>query len=213
MRRISSVGQVGLVQAVRVRLLNFLRRWVEFELCRIVVSSGKPYDFEYQEGFAARAVESSEKFHAILHDDLKDNDYSWAFERSDLCVANIADDKIVGFEFSTNQPTRVRPGVEFYFPEFWVYGFASQTAASFRGKRLARDRWKINRQMRPRRFTAARDVWYMNLANSAALKSDESDGMPSIRIGYSVYLVLSQRAYCWNSRGAKRMLCGFRVAD
>ena len=58
------------------------------------------------------------------------------FKRGDGCNASIYHDEVVGYNFSSFHPRLVTNGIEFRFPEDYVYSYASKTARSHRGKRL-----------------------------------------------------------------------------
>ena len=207
-----SIHRYGLAQTLGSALLRRLRKVVEFELCLIAMNSGKPYNTEPHAKYPTREVTDAELFHQSLHQELLPVDYTWAFQRGDLCVANFDEEVIIGYGLGSNLPTQVRPGVEFMFPPWCHYGYASHTALSYRGNGLARYRWApAQAAFRHQHGHDPREVYYMDLANSATLKSDQSTGTPSIRLGYTLYWMWRQRVFCWNSPGAKRHLCGFRA--
>ncbi len=192
--------------------LQILARLFDFELCRIYMQPGKPYSFSLTGAYPCVELEDGAGFHQNLHKDLANVDYRWAFERGDICVVNFDEGAIVGYSFTSSLPTRVIEEVEFFFPEWCRYIFADVTAASYRGLRLAKDRWIVRRDAnRKKHLEPPRGVYYINVANSASLKSDKSDGIEAIRLGYCLYVKWRGRNYCWNSRGARRFGIGFRA--
>lgn len=208
-----SIERYGFVQTFRSRLIKFINRFVEFEICVACMNSGKPYDFMVSDAIPVESITAAEDFHHRLHPSLSGADYQWAFNRGDQCVANIVDNQIVGYGFSSSLPTRVVPGVEFFFPQWCSYGYASMTAAEYRGKRLAKDRWPAARKLKREQLGYdPRDVYYMSLANSATLKGDLADGVASLRLGYCLWLKIG-KVWCWNSRAARRNNIGFRRAQ
>ena len=208
---LQSVRDHGLPQTLFAKVLRSLRRFVEFELCVMCMNSGKPYNFDIPAEMPVEAITCSKTFHSSLHQQIPKIDYEWAFSRGDQCIANLHNGVVVGYEFSTNLPTRVTDGIEIYFPEWCGYGYASFTAPAYRGQKLAKHRWPESRRQKTiKHGTPPREVFYISLANLAALKSDAADGVPSIRLGYSLWVRASGRYWCWNSRGANRNGIGFR---
>ena len=201
----------GWPQATLAAGLGLIRRLINFELSVLCMNSGKPYEFLGHSVISVETIDCAERFHKALHGEIPAVDYQWSFERGDQCVANVIDNVIVGYGFSTDLPTPVVDDIEFFFPRWCVYSFASYTAPSFRGQRLAKYRWpESHRQKEIRYGTSPREVYYISLANSESLKSDLADGTPSIRLGYAVWLRLGRHTLCWNSPGAKRNGLGFR---
>lgn len=201
----------GLLQTLRATTLNFIRRFVAFELCRFCTSSGKPYRFTVNDPNAVTAIDDCLTFKHMLHHELMTSNYDWAFERGDQCVANVRNGVIVGFGFSTQMPTRVTDRVEIFFPQWCRYSYASFTAPSYRGQKLARDRWPAGRALSTAKLGfEPREVYYHNVANSETLKSDVADGTASIRLGYGLWAHIGSYTVCWNSPAAKRNGIGFR---
>ena len=122
-----------------------LARLFDFELCRIYMQPGKPYSFSLTGAYPCVELEDGAGFHQNLHKDLANVDYRWAFERGDECVVNFDEGAIVGYSFTSSLPTRVIEEVEFFFPEWCRYIFADVTTTSYRGLRLAKDRWIVRR--------------------------------------------------------------------
>lgn len=160
-------------------------------------SSVAPADCE------ARRVRRVE-FSDMLCDELKGINYDWAFERGDLCVASIQDDRIVGYTFSTVHPTRVRDGLVFKFPEGYSYGFASRTADSHRGNKLDRERYKV-RDAEQRRLHGHKvpTVWYVNAMNLEALAVVKQSGSVMPFHGYVGYFRCFGRWVTIASPGSK----------
>ena len=211
---LENVRNHGLARSLQAKLLKSLNRFIDFELCVLLMNSGKPYTFELPTEIPVEAITCSEHFHAALHAQMPAIDYEWAFERGDQCIVNKHDGAIVGYEFSTNLPTRVNDSIEIYFPEWCGYGYASFTAPAFRGQRLAKHRWPESRRQKTLKHgTPPREVFYINLTNLAGLKSDAADGVPSLRLGYGLWLRLFGRYWCWNSAAAKRNGIGFRSTE
>ncbi|MEM7100001.1 MAG: hypothetical protein AAF541_17170 [Pseudomonadota bacterium] len=210
---IGDVKNYGLVPSLRAKFLHSLRRFFDFEFCVLLMNSGKPYEFDLPAEIPVEAVACPEEFHTTLHEQVPEIDYAWAFKRGDQCIVNKHDGVIVGYEFSTNLPTPVNDGIEIFFPEWCGYGYASFTAPAYRGQRLAKHRWPESRRQKTLKHgTPPREVFYINLKNLAGLKSDAADGVPSLRLGYGLWLRLFGRYWCWNSRAARRNGIGFRSA-
>ena len=206
------VQRYGLFSTLRAATLKLVSRVVDFEICMLCMNSGKPYVFDLPESMPVAAITSSAEFHNTLHEEMPEVDYQWAFDRGDQCIVNHHNDVIVGYEFSTNLPTRINDDVEIFFPEWCGYGYASFTAPSYRGQRLAKHRWpESRRQKELRHGTAPREVFYISLANLPGLKSDAADSVPSLRLGYGVWVKLFGKHFCWNSPAAKRNGIGFRT--
>ena len=206
-----SVERYGISQSVLSLGLQMLARLFDFSLCRIYMQPGKPYSFSPTGVYPCIEVENGAGFHQNLHKDLSNVDYQWAFARGDVCVANFDAGTIVGYSFTSSLPTRVIEEVEFFFPEWCSYIFADVTTVPYRGLRLAKDRWLVRRDAnRKKHVEPPRGVYYIDVANSASLKSDKSDGIEAIRLGYCLYIRWRGRIYCWNSRGARRFGIGFR---
>jgi len=211
---LDNVRNYGFTRSLRAKILKGLRRFADFELCVLLMNSGKPYEFDLPSEIPVEAITCSESFHATRHEQMPEIDYQWAFDRGDQCIVNKHDGVIVGYEFSTNLPTRVNDGIEIYFPEWCGYGYASFTALDYRGQRLAKHRWPESRRQKTLRHgSPPREVFYINLANLAGLKSDAADGVPSLRLGYGLWINISGRYWCWNSRAAKRNGIGFRTEN
>ena len=157
---------------------------------------------------AVTRMVDADEFHRKLPRSIDTQDYRWAFERGDSCMANLHGDHIVGWEFATRHPTRVRPGVEFVFPDDLGYSYASFTHPDHRGQRLA--------DARTRQWSADDDsdygdwVWYINVANleSLAVFGDDAPGVALV--GHSVYVLLGRRCWCFASRPCRQLGTGFR---
>lgn len=128
----------------------------------------------------------------------------------ELCV-DFCGERIVGFLFSSTWPTAVRDGVTFSFPDRYVNGYGDYTAPDFRGRRLARDRFKAGREARQRRGIDPRSIYYINLANleSRAAEVSTPSATPGIVLGYSAYWLAFGRFRFWASAGARRAGAGF----
>lgn len=201
----------GSYQAAVTGLARFLNRFVSFELCMLGLSSGKPHDFETSDRYPARQVTEGDLFHQSLHPELQGVDFQFAFERNDICVANFDGSTIVGYVFASREPTEVIDGVTFFFPPWVFYSYGSMTAPSLRGQRLARTRWPVNTAARKRVPDCdSRDVFFMNVANAETLRSDVSDGVPSIRLGYAIWVRFRGKLWIWNSPAGRRNGLGFR---
>lgn len=209
---VRSIQRYGVCQSFLSLGLLTLARLINFELCRLCMPSGKPYDFAPTEVCTCDVVEDWIAFHQHLHEALSHVDYQWAFARGDHCVANFDNGTIVAYSFSSSLPTRVEKGVEFFFPEWCIYGYAANTVPAYRGMRLSMDRWRVGREFANKKHGhIPRSIYYYNVSNSASLKSDKADGIESIRLGYSLYVRWRDHTYCWNSRGARRFGVGFRA--
>lgn len=188
---------------------NVARRVVDFEICRVEVATGDPYDWPDVQGYTTRMV-SGDEFHSRLCPELRHLDYRWAFARDATCAASFHGDEIVGMTLSTFLPARVRDGIEFVFPPRFVYSFASLTAPSHRGRRLEQDRWKIAR--RARIATTGRDplsIWYVNVTNLESRATSKSVGAANDLIGYSAWFCIGGRYFVFNSPGCRRAGAGF----
>ncbi len=197
---------------LRQKLLNILRRLVNLELCKIQISSGEPYDWPDVEGYITRGVDVH-TFNNSLHKDLSGSPYAWMFERGDTCVANFYQKVIVGFGFSTKHSTRVSDRVEFVFPGIYVYSFSDYTHPDHRGKRLARERWKVSRRNRIADGSDPQTIYYRNLANLQSLRANLSvpGQAPNIPLGYSAYCDIGGRSFCWKSPAAHTAGAFFRL--
>ncbi|MGI9327934.1 MAG: hypothetical protein ACR2PZ_22130, partial [Pseudomonadales bacterium] len=121
-----------------------------------------PYDWPAPPGCETRSVDETEFFDKLCPE-LNGTKVHWAFARGDQCTANFVNGEIVGYSFTTTLPTRVRDGLQFTSPANYNYVFAAITASDHRGKRLARERWKVGRATR--RASSGIDsprVWYIN---------------------------------------------------
>lgn len=204
----TSYTRYGAWQTARSACLRLLRRMLRYELCAIQYVEMDLQPPAPADGYTCRQV-SREEFHQHVCDEIAGTNMDWAFDRGDLCVANLRQEDIVGYDFSTRHPTAVTDGVEFCFREGLAYGFAAVTAPAHRGKRLAPLRWY--EVFRVRLDDNVRPVFYLNLANSASLKSNRNITGPETPVlGYTAYWILFGRAFCWRSPAARRNGVGFR---
>ncbi len=206
----TSLKRFGFWQSVRSGLLNLVRRVFDFELCVIQHVDKDLLPPEPVNGYTCRLVDS-EEFHANLCEEFRETDFRWAFERGDICLANICNGRIVGYDFSTQHPTVVTDGIEFFFPSQFAYGYAALTASDHRGRRLAPHRWYET--FMERKKDGVRPVFYFNLANSPSLKSNRNITGPKTPVlGYTAYIRTSGRVICWRSPAAKALGVGFRAS-
>jgi len=210
-----SVQRHGLILTCNRYIYGQLRRILDFEWCRVGSSDDGAYDWSIApEGYETRRV-TRQEFNDMLCDELIGVDYDSAFEREDLCVASIRDGKIVGYTFSSVHPTRVRGGLVFKFPERFSYGFASRTAASHRGNKLDRERYKI-RDAEQRRLHGYEvpTVWYVNTMNLEALAVVKQSGSETPFHGYAGYIRCCGRWITFSSPASKRFgACFSRDAE
>ena len=202
------VGNVMMKTAV-----NLLGRLFEFEICRIGHSNldELPQPADLPQGYRVAFV-SKEEFAQHLKPGLP-NDHDWKFERGDVCIAVFHHNEIVGWNFQATQPTRVKEGLEFYYPSGYGYSYASFVCNDHRGKRLASACYFL-----PRLFTATLGLpprsamWYVNVANLASRMSDRGSEDTSILIGYAGYAKLFGRYWCFSGPACRKMGTGFRVS-
>ena len=137
----------------------------------------------------------ADTFHRDLHPDLAATDYRWAFQRGDACIVTYFDEHIVGWDFSTTQDTRVVDGVMFQVPPGHYYAFASLTHAAHRGLGLADQRstwWQEHGD-----DNNSVSVWYIATSNQASMAAFGSDHDGVDLIGYTGFLRLGKRSFCW----------------
>lgn len=204
-----SVHRHGLRQTCTRSFYKLLHRVVQFEWCRVAFDDGIFDWTSAPRGYETRRV-SQQEFKRMLCDELKGVDYDWAFERGDFCIASIQDDQIVGYSFSSLQPTRVKSGLVFTFPDGFMYAFAARTAASHRGKKLQRETWKVRHAERLREHGSVfRSIWYVNVTNLESLASVEHSGVNQTLRGYTGYVRCFGRWFTFASPGCKRLGAGF----
>jgi hypothetical protein len=187
---------------------SFLRRYFTYEVCQVETNAEDYRDREDVEGFKIRSV-SDREFRDCLCEELEEADYQWAFDRGDFCIASLRDDRIVGFTFYTRQPTVVRPGLVFSFPETCIYAYGSSTAPSQRGNKLESARWKAAQTEVIRR--TGHDlprIFYFNVMNLESRAANRRSGTNK-RIGYTGYL-RAGRWLCFRSFGCHRAGAGIQ---
>lgn len=199
----TAVRRHGIARAALRSLLGVGRRFVEFEICRLECSSGAPYAWPDVVGFETRVIVDSEEFHRALCSELKHVDYRWAFARGDMCAASFRGAELVGYTFYSTLPTRVRDGIQFVYPQTYVYSYAAATAPSFRGNRLEQDRWKAARRYRNEQGGDPRLIWYVNVANLESRATSRSVGASFVLLGYLAYAKVGGRYRFFASRGAR----------
>ena len=204
-----SARRHGLLRTITRYVYGKCRRIVDFEVCRVGSDNG-PHDWPHApKGYQTIRVNQQE-FNHMLCDELKGVDYDWAFARGDHCIVNIHDGQIVGYSFSTLQPTRVKDGLVFRFPKGFMYGFAGMTAASHRGKKLQRERWKVRKSEYVREYgSVVRAIWYINVTNLESLAAVEHSGLNYTSHGYAGYVRCFGRWLTFSSPGCKRLGAGF----
>ena len=199
------IGQTALDYAFRV-----LRRFVDFQILRVeTVESGSPLPSAAGGPYVTSEVTTGE-YHTGTAGLEGEHVRRQAFARGDRCFANVLDGQIVGYTFYGSQPTPVRPGLTFHFPEGMLYMYASYTHPAHRGMRLALARSNARRLVDASRGPPARVIWYVAVDNSASRASAQPAG-PSL-LGYVGYVGLGNRLACFASPGCRRE-CIELVAD
>ncbi len=208
-RTYDSLRRHGLGNVVLRACYRHASRLFEFEWCRVESSSMQPYDWPAPANCDTRIVCASE-FFANLCAELADTNVHWAFERGDQCTANFIDGQIVGYSFTSTAATRVRDGLLFEVPKPYTYVFAAITATAHRGKRLARERWKVGRAAMLARSGVDRPrVWYINAINRESRAAGRRSGGSSVLHVYSGYFRLFGRWLTYRSPAARRFGAGF----
>lgn len=181
-----SVKRHGLTPTVLRFLNDQIRRFVNFEICRVESASNSVYDWPDLEMYETRAVSKSE-FHDNLSQELQ-VDYAWAFDRGDLCIGSVRNGEVVGFAFSSKLPTSVHENLLFKFPSGYMYGYASMTAPRHRGNRLEQERWKIQAKKEEEMYgSSIPSVWYTNVVNLEIRAASKNSGLKIDLHGYIVY--------------------------
>ena len=185
---------------------------INFELCKIESSAAEAYVWDSARGYSTRIV-NAESFHKYMHPDVSPGLSDWLFERGDICVANFYEDLIVGFGFNSRLSTRVNERIDFDFPQSYVYGFGDYTHPDHRGKRLARDRWKVLRETHNAEGSDPPTIFYVNLGNIESLRANLStpEIISNRLIGYTAHIKIGDRSFCWNSAGTKAAGACFRL--
>ena len=194
--------------------VNLVGRVVEFELCRISHANldEMPEVAELPPGYRVAFV-SEKTFVDHLKPGLQ-NDHSWKFERGDVCIAVFHNQQIVGWNFQTTQPTRVKAGLDFYYPVGFGYSYASFVCSEHRGKRLASACYFL-----PRLFSESfgmppvSAMWYVNIANLASRMSNRGAEDTSVFIGYAGYAKVFGKYWCFSGPACRKFGTGFRVAE
>lgn len=204
-----SVSRHGFARTCIRSLYVRLRRVVHFECCRVASDDGQ-YDWSSSpSGYDTRSVSQLE-FNRMLCEDLKGVDYAWAFERGDICIANVRDGEIVGYSFSSFKPTFVQPGLVFKFPGGFIYAFAGKTAVLHRGKKLQPECWKArSREYRRKYGTVFGAIWYVNVTNLESLASTRHADLNEKLHGYAGYMMCFGRWITFATPGCKRLGVGF----
>jgi len=185
-------------------------RFVDFEVCKIAADYGSVlYDWRDVEGYETRVV-GQQEFESGLSAELAGADYGFAFKRGDQCVASLYQGSIVGHVFYTHRPTRVRDGLVFTFPSEFVYGYASKTAPSHRGRKLEQDRWKVGRAARLKQTGIDSPIiWYYNVTNLEMMSALARLGKQVRVLGWAAYFKLCGRWFSFRSPRAARVGAGF----
>ena len=208
------IKRYGVLQTLQRSLVQLLGRLFTFEICR--VSSGIDEVIEMPklpEGYRLRYVKQKE-FNGNRSAELAHLDFDWAFERGDVCTAVYFHDEIISFGFDARQSTRVRDCIAFSFPEGYRYGYASYTAPSHRGKRLASAKWRSARVLRACLGIEEQSVYYVNIANLQSRSTDrDRPGKTSVLLGYSGYVKIGSRFHCFRSWGCYKIGVGFVATD
>jgi hypothetical protein len=190
-----------------------LRRLIDFEICRVESGSEDPYTWPKLEGYEVRAVDE-QQFHDNLCEELSDARFDSEFQRGDLCIAALCEGTIVAYDFTSKHPSRVKEGLEFTFPDEFSYGMVTTTAPAHRGRKIARELWRVSRQIRLQR--EGRDVlriWYVNATNLESRAANVNTGTKENFQGYAGYLRLFGRWHVFASPRCRRFGAGFRQSD
>ncbi len=182
-----------------------MRRIIDFEICRVEINSGAPYDWPDVVAYETRIVGENE-FHERLCDELRGVDYRLAFAKGDVCAASFSGRELVGYTFYSSLPTRARAGLAFSFPrQSYVYSYASATAPSHRGRRLEQDRWKVARRDRIEKTGADPGIiYYVNIGNLESRATGKGVQLTSPLIGYIGWACVAGRLFLFRSPGCRR---------
>ncbi len=186
-----------------------LSRLIDFEICRVESGSADPYTWPELEGYEVRAVNERE-FHDNLSGEFGDADFHREFERRDLCVAAFCEGMIIAYDFTSKHPSRVKEGLQFTFPETFSYGMVTTTASAHRGRKIARELWRVSREVRLRR--EGHDVplvWYVNATNLKSRAANRNTGTMEKFHGYAGYLRLLGNWYVFSSPRFRKFGAGF----
>lgn len=199
----------GLVNTVLRSAYNRLRRLLYLNISVIEVHFPRDELQPSVQGYETREIDSAE-FHANLCAELGKTNMRWAFDRGDFCVASLYQNKVVGFNFWTQQDTRVAPGIVFVIPPQHIYSFAAQTAPPHRGKGLSPERWKVAAPLKRRYFgDGTPTIHYTEVVNFESRSSGQSYLPPSLRVGYAGFMRLWGRWVVFGSSGCRQYGAGF----
>jgi len=211
----ASVGRHGWLKSVARVIYNLPRRLVTFEFCGVYRNADEYPSWSDVDGYVTRAVDARE-FHDGLCAELAGVDCRDAFARGDMCIATLyANEKeerkeVVGCSLYTQRPTRVRPGLEFRFRDAYVYSYGSRTATSHRGKKLESIRWHAAYDANLERFGRnVPRVFYIDVMNLESLSANNTAEVSNGLIGYSGYIGIAGRWFCFRSTGCAREGAGF----
>ena len=191
------------IRAVFVRGLNKFAEVVISKVGRTLHKKSYPLDPNYQNEIIGAAQYKAHVPQNALH-------RLDAFARGDSCIANFerASGKLVGYLFYTKFPTRVADDVEFFFSDQYLYAYAAYIDPEHRGRGLAPSMWTTHKRWREEENLPLTTLHYIDVTNLPSLRSGSSED--TTIIGYTGYVRLFGKRYCWRSPGCVREAVGFR---
>ena len=191
----------GFYRTALVYLFKVLRRLVDFEVMRVYVAEGSPTKRPEVPDYVTRCVTDAE-YEVGIKAFEGDHERKWAFERGDRCFANLHGDHMVGYTFYGLYSTVVRAGLEFRFPDTLIYGHASFTEPTHRGRGLALARSNTRKRVDQEAGIERRIIWHEAVDNYAARASLRMGR--GVLVGYLGYAKFGHRFLCFASPGCKR---------
>lgn len=197
----------GFPFTILVYLVRFLRKISDISIAKVGSSRNLvkyPLDNDYEnrmidfEQFGEATGKSGDQFEA-------------AFSRGDTCLASFKKDgdELAGYNFFTTLPTTVNDQIEFIFSHDYMYSYAAYTFFAHRNKGLSPSRWTSHREWRIAKGHSPHTIHYIEIHNTSSLIS--GDNKDTLILGYTGYLKLWGRIWCWRSAGCKKAGAGFRV--